>query len=202
MPGMDNVVVVRFAEPSKAFEAFSVLKDAAAEGRLEVDAATVVERAEDGALRERDSYQGDVLSATASGSLIGLLVGVLGGPLGLLLGWSAGALIGSSVDLDRAGSNEEALSALAREIPAGRTALVAAVTEPSTDVLDGEMAELGGEVTHRQRAEVLAALEAADEAAAAAAREARRSMREHRVHEAKEEWSARVARLKVRFHRP
>jgi hypothetical protein len=88
---------------------------------------------------------------------------------------------------------------MAQAIPPGSTALVAAVSEPAIEVVDGEMAKLGGEVTHRPRAEVLAELEAADEAAVAAAREARRAIREQRTHEAKEEWSERVARLKERL---
>ena len=44
MDGVDNVVVVRFTEPSKAYQALSVLKECAAEGRIDLDAAAIVER--------------------------------------------------------------------------------------------------------------------------------------------------------------
>ena len=58
--------------------------------------------------------------------------------------------------------------------------MIASVGEPAAEVIDGEMAKLGGEVTHRPVAEVLDQLEAAEEAADAAAREARRALREKR----------------------
>ena len=201
MAELDNVVVVRFEDPSKAFEALSVLKACDAQGRIGLGAAEVVERSNDGVLTQREGAGEDPLSATASGSLIGVLIGVLGGPLGVLLGLGTGALVGAAVDADRADAYEDALSQMAQAIPPGSTALVAAVSEPAIEVVDGEMAKLGGEVTRRPRAEVLAELEAADEAADAAAREARRAIREQRTHEAKEEWSERVARLKERLKR-
>src|SRR4029079_16563490 len=75
---LENVVVVRFTEPSKAYQALSVLKDADAEGRIGLESAAVVERTVAGELRipESDDNVGPV--GAASGSLIGMLVGVLG----------------------------------------------------------------------------------------------------------------------------
>ena len=52
--------------------------------------------------------------------------------------------------------------------------MIASVDEPVVEVIDAEMDMLGGEVTRRSVAEVMAELEAAEEAADAAAREARR----------------------------
>ena len=75
----ETVVVVGFTEPSKAYQALSVLKDCDAEGRIALESAAVVERTAAGELRipESDSNVGPI--GTASGSLIGMLVGVLGG---------------------------------------------------------------------------------------------------------------------------
>jgi uncharacterized membrane protein len=47
----ENVLVVRFPEPSKAYQALSVLKQADADGRIELPAAAVVERTQEGQLR-------------------------------------------------------------------------------------------------------------------------------------------------------
>ena len=58
--------------------------------------------------------------------------------------------------------------------------MIANVEEPAVEVIDAEMAKLGGEVTRRPAAEVMGELEAAEEAAEAAAREARRTLREKR----------------------
>src|SRR5262249_57986132 len=104
----ENVVVVRFTEPSKAYQALSELKQSDAGGHIELKSAAVVERTAQGELKIADSADNVGLVGTASGSLIGLLVGVLGGPGGLLIGWGARALGGGPFDMGRAGGSEEA----------------------------------------------------------------------------------------------
>ena len=47
----ENVVVVGFTEPSKAYQALSVLKECDAEGRIGLESAAVVERMAAGELR-------------------------------------------------------------------------------------------------------------------------------------------------------
>jgi hypothetical protein len=51
----DNVVVVQFTEPSKAYQALSVLKESAADGRIGLESAAVVERTLAGELRISES---------------------------------------------------------------------------------------------------------------------------------------------------
>ena len=195
-----NVVVVGFTEPSKAYQALSVLKDCDAEGRIGLESAAVVERTAAGELHipESDDNVGPI--GTASGSLIGMLVGVLGGPVGVLLGWGAGALMGGAFDVDRAVSSDEALTVLGRAIPPGSTALIASVEESAVEVIDAEMYTLGGEVTRRPVAEVMRELEAAEEAADAAAREARRVVRETRKAELHAGVDERVGKVKEKLH--
>jgi uncharacterized membrane protein len=196
----ENVVVARFTEPSKAYQALSVLKECDATGRIGLDSAAVVERTAAGELSIPESADNVGLVGTASGSLIGMLIGVLGGPVGLLLGWGAGALMGGAFDLDRAETSDEALTVLGRAIPPESTALIASVEEPAVEVIDGEVTKLGGEVTRRPVAEVMAELEAAQEAADAAAREARRSIREQHEGELKAGIDERVGKLKEKLH--
>jgi uncharacterized membrane protein len=200
MAESDNVVVVRFSEASKAYQALSVLKQCDADGRISLRAAAVVERTPEGQLLIPESTDNVGLVGTASGSLIGMLIGVLGGPVGLLLGWGAGALVGGAFDLDRADQTDEALSALGRAIPPQSTALIASVTEPVVEVIDGEMDILGGDVTRRTTTEVMDELEAADEAADAAAREARRAVRAKRKTELADGFDERVGKLKEKLH--
>lgn len=114
----ENVVVVRFAEPSKAYQALSVLKECDAGGRIGLESAAVVERTAVGELRMPESADNVGLVGTASGSLIGMLIGVLGGPAGLLLGWGTGALMGGAFGIDRAVTSDEALTVLGEE-PSG-----------------------------------------------------------------------------------
>ena len=200
MAEIHNVVVVKFAEASKAYQALSVLKDCDAQGRIEVKSAAIVERTPNGELRIPEGEDNLTLIGTVSGSLIGMLIGVLGGPVGVLVGWGAGALMGGTIDIVGVTKSEEALTSLARAIPPWSTAVIASVTEPAIEVIDGEMAKLGGEVTRRTADDVMAELEAAEEAADAAAREARRALREKRKAELSSNLDARVESLKEKLH--
>ena len=79
----ENVVVVRFSEPSKAYQALSALKECDADRRIGLESAAVVKRTAAGELRIPESADNVGLVGTASGSLIGMLIGVLGGPVGV-----------------------------------------------------------------------------------------------------------------------
>src|SRR5215216_4219755 len=161
----ENVIVVSFEEEAKAYQAASVLRQADAEGRIDVHAVTIVQRMEDGTLRVKEGEVEDFPAATwtataigaATGGIIGLTLGVLGGPLGVLLGGTYGMLLGSLVDLS-AEEEESVLAAMARAIQPGTTALIAEVTEPTPEVVDEEMERLGGVVLRRPVAEVEAEL--------------------------------------------
>ena len=196
----ENVVVVQFTEPSKAYQALSVLKECDAQGRIGLESAAVVERGPEGELTIPESADNVGLVGTASGSLIGMLVGVLGGPVGALLGWGAGAMMGGAFDVDRAVTSDEALTVLGQAIPPGSTAVIASVEEPAVEVIDGEMKKLDGEVTRRPVGEVMGELEAVEDAADAAAREARRVVREERKAELSAGVQERVGKLKEKLH--
>jgi uncharacterized membrane protein len=196
----ENVIVVGFSDPSKAYQALSVLKECDAAGRIGLESAAVVERGPDGELTIPESADNVGLAGTASGSLIGMLVGVLGGPVGVLLGWGAGAMMGGAFDVDRAVTSDEALTVLGQAIPPGSTAVVAEVEEPAVEVIDGEMKKLDGEITRRPVDEVMAELDAAEEAADAAAREARRTVREKRKAQLKAGADERVGKAKEKLH--
>src|SRR5689334_9494112 len=196
----ENVVVVRFTEPSKAYQALSVLKECDAAGRIGLESAAVVQRTATGELNIPESADNVGLAGTASGSLVGMLVGVLGGPVGALLGWGAGALMGGAFDVDRAVTSDEALTVLGTAITPGSTAVIASVDEAAVEVLDGEMKKLDGEVTRRPVGEVMGELEAVEDAADAAAREARRVVREERKAELSAGVQERVGKLKEKLH--
>jgi uncharacterized membrane protein len=200
MYAMENVVVVGFEEPSKAYQALSVLKECDAEGRIGLESAAVVERTPEGGLRTPEGAENVGPVGAASGSLLGMLIGVLGGPVGVLVGWGAGAVMGGAFDVYRAVASDEALTALGRTIPPGSTGVIATVTEPAVEVIDGEMAKLGGEVTRRPVGEVLDELEAAEMAAERASHEARKVLHEQRKAEVHAGVDERVGKLKEKLH--
>jgi uncharacterized membrane protein len=200
MSDKENVVVVSFEEPSKAYQALSVLKHLDADDRIDLKAAALVERAADGKLSIVETAGNAALNGTASGSLIGMLVGVLGGPFGILFGWATGAMAGGVFDLDRSEKSYEGLGVLAKAIPTESTAVVADVKEPVVEVIDAEMFELDGEVTRVSAADVLDEIEKAEEAVDAAAAEARRvSYKKHKA-EIKSDLETRKAKLKEKTH--
>jgi len=200
MSGMDNVVVVRFDESSKAYQALSVIKGCAAEGRIGLEEAVVVERTPDGRLQMVERTGNDDLAGLAGGSVIGMLVGVLGGPLGVLVGWGAGAIVGGAWDLSRIDASGEGIALLSRAITPGSNAVIANVNEPAVEVLDGEMEKLGGVVTRRPVAEVTAELEVAEEAANAAAYEARKTLYKQRTAKLKADIDQKMAQAKDKLH--
>jgi uncharacterized membrane protein len=184
----DNVVVVAFADQSKAYQALSQLRQAGDAGRVELRSAVLLERGADGAVRipEGDDAASGVV--VAGGGLIGMLVGVLGGPLGMLLGASTGMLAGGVGALTHSEDQDIALEAISSHIEPGRTALVAEVGEVATEVVDNAMTTLGGTVIRRSAADVYDEIQSAEAAQEAADAEVRRVLREQRRAEHKDKW--------------
>jgi uncharacterized membrane protein len=160
----DNVIVVEFDEPSKAYQALSELNRLGREGRVEVKSAVLLERSKDGKVQTPEGSDNAAGFYLASGGLLGMLIGALGGPVGLLLGGSIGAMGGSVGELARANDQDVALQVIGERIQPGNPALVAEVTEPAREVIDGTMAALGGKVTRRRASDVYAEVVATEDA--------------------------------------
>jgi uncharacterized membrane protein len=201
MPIVDSVVVVGFKDNSKAYEGLSALKSLSDKQQLTARSAAVVERDQNGTLQIKDSFDADTGVATAGGGFVGMLLGVIGGPYGMLLGLTGGALAGGSFDMSRADEQDEVLTQLNAAINPGHTVLVAQVNEPTAEVLDKAMGELGGVVVRRSEADVLTELEAAEDAAKAAQAAAQKTVREQKKAEIKEKREDRIAALKAKFSR-
>ena len=168
----------------------------------------MVVRSEDGHVELKDEMEDSSYAGTLGGGLVGLLIGIIGGPLGILIGGATGLLVGSLFDADDADDTESALADVSRSVRVGRTALLADVTEPSTEVIDTAMQSLGGEVLRRSVEDVEDEIAAADEAQRAAKREARKQRFESRKqllearHEKhKEEIHAKIEELKSKLQR-
>jgi uncharacterized membrane protein len=201
MPFVDSVVVVGFKENSQAYEGFTVLKSLSDQHKVTARSGAVVERDQDGKLQIKDSFDADSGVATVGGGFMGMLLGIIGGPVGMLLGLTGGGLAGGSFDMRRADDQDEALTQLNAAINPGHTVIVAQVNEPTEDVLDKAMGDLGGVVVRKSEADVLTEIDAAEDAANAAQAAARKAVREKKLKEVKEERDERIARLKAMFSR-
>ena len=180
-----NVLLISFAEASKAYQALSELKAAAAQGRVNLETAAVVTRGADGKMEVKDgASDGSATSGSLTGTLVGSLIGILGGPLGVLLGGMSGALIGGAVSLDKVTGRLSVLEQMMRAMPAGSTTLIATVEESAVEVVDKLAESLGGNVMRRPLEAVEAEIAAEAEAQQAAAEQARKVLRDKQ----KDEW--------------
>jgi uncharacterized membrane protein len=200
----DNVLVVTFGEDRKddehAYQALTDLKQLDSQGQIKITGAAVVTRDLDGRVEVKSDVGDDSYVGLASGGLIGLLLGIIGGPLGVLLGGTYGALVGSLFDMDDVDTTESVLGEISKQIQPTRTAVVAQVTEQSSEVIDSAMARLGGEVMRRPVADVEEEIAAAQEAQRKAKREARKELHDARVKKSKEDAHAKVEELKSKLH--
>jgi uncharacterized membrane protein len=186
----DNVIVVQFDEPSRAYQALSELNRVGREGRVDVKSAVILERGQDGKVQMPEGSDNAAGFYLASGGLLGMLVGALAGPVGMVLGGSIGAMGGSVGELARGDDQDVALQAIGEHIQPGSPALVAEVTEPAEEVIDGTMAALGGKVTRRTASDVYAEVVATEDADFQEGVDALKArIHEHRANR-KERWEA------------
>jgi uncharacterized membrane protein len=196
----ENVVVVSFSDDNAAYEALTNLKQLDSQGQVEVIAAAVVTRGEDGRVEVKDEVGDESFAGTASGGLVGLLIGILGGPLGVLLGGATGLLIGSLYDMDDADDTDSVLSDVSKTVQTGHNAVLAQVVEQSPEVLDASMQRLSGTVLRRPAYEIESEIASAQEAQREAKKEARKKLREARHEERRDDAHAKVEELKSKLH--
>ena len=196
----DKVVAVAFSDDGKAYEALATLKQLDGDGRIDLVEGAVVTRDQDGRVHIRDEAGDENLVGTASGGLIGLVVGILGGPLGVLLGGATGLLLGSLYDLQDADTTESALGEVSKSVQVGRNSLLAQVVEQVPEVLDAEMARLGGTVIRRPVYEIEDEIARAQEAQRDAKKHANAKLREARHEKTRAQAHAKVEELKSKLH--
>ena len=195
----ENLILVTFEDPSHAYEGLAGLKELDSDGQVLLREAGVLQRSDTGLLSIRDESEPELGAGTAGGGLIGIIVGILGGPVGVLFGGAIGVLAGSLYDLDTSEDTDSVLEQIARNIPNGATALVAAVGENGPAAIDGRMQALEGSVSRYRRDDVEAELAAADRAAREARRAARKELRHHRLDAVREKVHAKLDELRERL---
>ncbi len=198
---MENLVLVTFEEPGRAYQGISELRRLDGQRALTVRSAAVIERAPDGSFRVADDAETIGVTGTAVGGAVGALIGALAGPLGLLLGGMAGVAVGSLADAEEADTAEVLVSTVARRVAPGATALVVDVDEPAPELLDSVMRSLGGISVRWSRQQIEAELAVAAEALEAAQKEAKRVMRERRKAEGNETLGDKLSELKDKVSR-
>jgi uncharacterized membrane protein len=196
----ENVVVVSFSDDDRAYEALTNLKELDAQRQVEVVAAAVVARHDDGRVEVKEEVGDPSFAGTAGGGLVGLLIGILGGPLGVLVGGATGLMAGSLYDLADADDTDSVLGEMSKTVRPGHNAVLAQVVEQSPEVVDSAMQRLSGTVFRRPVYEVEGEMAAAEDAQRKAKAEARRQLREARRHKRQDEAHTTVEELKSKLH--
>ena len=201
----DNVLLITFGPDPKndanAYDALTKLGELGDQGQVDVIEAAVISRALDGQVTVKCDVGNEGYIGTATGGLEGLIVGILGGPLGVLIGGATGIVAGALYDDDDDEHRESVLSDMSSELHPTRTAVLAQVSEPSAEVVDEAMSQLGGTVTRQPLDEVEAEIAAAKDAQHEAAKKAREELRDARHAKHKEEIHAKVEELKSKVHK-
>jgi uncharacterized membrane protein len=195
-----SVIAVSFEDDGNAYKALTLLEELASQRRIGVQEAVVVSRGEDGQVVAKDRVESSSPPATATGGMLGLLIGIIGGPIGVLVGGTYGLFVGSLFDISDADAADSALGSISSSVKVGHTALLAVVDEPSTEIVDAAMSDLGGTVARRPMAEVEAEIAAAEDAERKAKREARKELNRSRRERDQASVHAKVAELKGKLH--
>jgi uncharacterized membrane protein len=195
----ENVILVTFGEGGGAYQAMTALGELDSQKQVEVVAAAVVTRGDDGQIQVKDETADYDLPGTAAGGIIGLLIGILGGPLGVLIGGSYGVLVGSLFDVADADDTHSVLAEMSKKIEPGSTAVLAQVIEPSYEVIDSAMARVSGTVVRQSVYAIESEIAAAEEAQRQAEKEARKKLREARHEKTRDEVHGKVEELKAKL---
>jgi uncharacterized membrane protein len=195
-----SVIAVSFEDDGDAYKALTVLGELGSQQRIGVQEAVVVARGDDGQVVEKDRLDLPSISGTATGGLLGLLIGIIGGPLGVLVGGTYGLFVGSLFDIYDADAADSALGAISSSVKVGHSALLAVIDEPSTEIVDSAMSDLGGTIVRRPMAEVEAEIAAAEDAERKAKLEARKELHRARRDRDKAAVNAKVDELKGKLH--
>jgi len=142
---MEKIIHAIFGTEKDAFKAQQKMFELDANGDISLAEYYIISKDENG-ISDIKSTTGSTLEYTATGALVGGLFGVLGGPLGLLFGASAGALAGSTGDLIKDDQILSYLEEVKKNLPAGKTVIVAHVFENWEIPVDTSLKPFGAEI--------------------------------------------------------
>lgn len=148
---MEKLVVIVLDDDAKAFKALEALRELDQVGEIALYDAQVVARQPDGSLKVISEFESPELKNVLGGTLVGILAGVLGGPAGMAFGGSVGLLMGAISELRADGVTDEFVKDVESALIAGKTAVLASISEDSTAALDLRVERLGGMMFRRIR---------------------------------------------------
>ena len=150
---MSKYIVCVFDNEKAAYDGARAVLALETEGGLTVYEGAIIAKDENGRVRILDE-NGEGPFHTGTGMLLGSLIGIIAGPAGMAVGAAFGALGGALLDMNNIGVGDDFLVEVGKELTAGKSAIVAEVTEVWTVPLDTRMEALGAEVYRENRIDV------------------------------------------------
>src|SRR5262245_50466137 len=158
-----RAVVAVFDTQNQAYDAAADLQRLADDGVIDVKRGAIVTKDAKGNLTIPDAKNVGPPWGLLGGGLIGAVAGALLGPAGAAAGAAAGsaaaagatvglatgATVGGSADLIALGLGANFIDEVSADVDPGRTALIAEITEGSTEPVDGAVQRHQGRV-HRE----------------------------------------------------
>ncbi|MGB3160989.1 MAG: DUF1269 domain-containing protein [Carnobacterium sp.] len=170
-----KVIIMKFDEESKAYQAFSEIKKLQTQGEVKGEQMAVLKHLPNHQLTPKDFIDFTGEDNNIKGSLIGMLIGILAGPLGVLLGWFTGSLIGSTKDVKEVKAALSIFEETLKNIPEDETGVILIADEEVTGPIDDLVyGELKGEVVRIDRDAVESELLEAEETEKDAANHAKK----------------------------
>jgi uncharacterized membrane protein len=151
---MDKMLVAIFDSERKACEGSRILRELDAEGSITTFAIAVITKEASGTVIVAQPADRGPLG-TAVGLFAGSALGLLGGPVGFAVAAGAGTLGGALYDLAQVGVGDDFLADVGQQLQAGKSAVVAEVSEEWVMPVDTRIEATGGIVLRRAREEVV-----------------------------------------------
>ncbi|HME03827.1 MAG TPA: hypothetical protein VKG38_12455 [Solirubrobacteraceae bacterium] len=139
-----SVIAVCFLQDSLAFEAFGCLQLLDADGQITLGEAAIVERDENDHVLVKDGLAARACDRTTS--ILGLMVDTLDRTSSLTLGATDIPIADRDYGIATAPNSDSGLGMIASTVRHGQTAVLAEVSEQTSNAVDGAMDRLGGQL--------------------------------------------------------
>jgi uncharacterized membrane protein len=206
---MENLLIITFADKSKATEGLNRLTDLDQLGDITIYNRALIQKTGINQYEILDHEGPDTEALPATGALGGAVIGALGGPLGMAMGMLTGATLGLAGEVNRLDFSSDVLDQVTKNLGLGKFALIVDIEEDTESIVDSYMKSSDGYVlrtditdrydqyTEAQDDEFNKELDA-EEKSLKAALEADKATIKLRIEKLKLEHDLKVVKLKVR----
>lgn len=146
---MTNIIVVSFADETRAIEASHKLTELDSFGDISIYEKVMVRKKANG---ECEVLTGDNFEGwrTLAGMGVGSLLGLLGGPVGLVVGLYTGTVVGAMADMGHYDFADDFLTRTKDKLAAGTVSIIAEISEDNEAFVDASLKPFGAVITRSE----------------------------------------------------